>query len=217
MDLLKATRDRAAAAGGTVLALATRATATVRPAAKPLHPSGRVVRARLDRHGLDPGLGAPFLDEAGTDQVLVRLSRAVGLPRPFPDFHGLAVRVPLAGGRHGDLLLATTGRGAVTRFLLTPSRTPGGRPMTTLLPYRTPTGAVLLGAQVVDDRHVTLSCAPWRGPWQEFGELTLAPDDVGDPGIDFDPVRHQVPGLEVPGWVSRLRAPAYRQARSSRT
>lgn len=216
MDLLKAARDRAAAAGGAALAVATRATGMVRPAAKPLHPSGRVVRARLDRLGLDPGLGVPFLDRAGTDQVLVRLSRAVGLPEPLPDFHGLAVRVPLDGGGHGDLLLATTGRGSVTRFLLTVSRTPGGRPMTTLLPYRTPSGAVLLGAQVVDDRHVTLSCAHWRGSWREFGQLTLAPDEVGDPGIDFDPVRHQVPGLEVPGWVSRLRAPAYSQARSSR-
>lgn len=217
MELLKTARDRAAAAGGSVLAGATRATAAVRPAAKPLHPRGDVVRARLDRHGLHPGVGVPFLDQAGTDQVLVRISRAVGLPGPLPDIHGLAVRVPLAGGDPGDLLLATTGRGRVTRFVLTPSRTPGGRPMTTLLPYRTPTGAVLLGAQVVDDRHVTLSCAGWSGAWRRFGELTLAPGDVGDPEIDFDPVRHQVPGLEVPGWVSRLRAPAYRQARRSRT
>jgi hypothetical protein len=48
----------------------------------------------------------------------VRQSRAVGLPSPAPDIFGLAVRVPTEGGRHGDLLFATTGLGRITRFTL---------------------------------------------------------------------------------------------------
>jgi hypothetical protein len=77
----------------------------------------------------------------------VRESRSVGLPEGLPDIHGLAVRVTNPDGTPGDLLLATTGWGRLTRFVLTVSRTTYGRPMTTLLPYRTDAGPVLLGAR----------------------------------------------------------------------
>lgn len=215
-DAFGVVKERAAAVGGVVLAGATRLTAAVRPAEKPLHPRGVVVRARLERRGVPLPVGVPFLDEPGSDEVLVRLSRAVGLPEPLPDFHGLAVRVPRPDGGAGDLLFATTGAGKVTRFLLTVSRSPGGRPMTTLLPYRTPTGLVLLGARVVQSDRVLLSCASGAGPWQDFGELDLSGAGEGDPTISFDPVCNQIPGLQVPRWVQRLREPAYLQARRSR-
>jgi len=68
------------------------------------------------------GTGAAWLDDAGEDDVVVRLSRAVGLPPPAPDVFGLALRVPTAGGRYGDLLFASTGLGRLTRFTLTPAR-----------------------------------------------------------------------------------------------
>ena len=45
-----------------------------------------------------------------------------------------------------SLLLASTGLGRLTRFTLTAARSPYRRPLTTLLPYRTPAGAVLLSA-----------------------------------------------------------------------
>src|SRR5690242_17282611 len=105
-------------AGGVVLAATLSAVAAVRRAAKPLHPEGAVVLGRLERTGAQPGTGVPWLDDAGVDEVFVRRSRAVGLPDSLPDIHGLAVRVPVGPG-HADLLFASTGRGLVTRFLLT--------------------------------------------------------------------------------------------------
>lgn len=206
-------RDLAASAGGQVLRAAT-AVVAARPARKPLHPRGEVVRGRLVREGVRPRTGVGWLDDPGEDDVLVRLSRAVGLPTALPDIHGLALRVPTAGG-YGDVLLASTGTGRVTRFVLTAARRPGGRPMSSLLPYRTPSGPVLLGASERGPGSWRLAVATPRGPWQPFATLVVA-EDGEDDSVSFDPVRNQVPGLEVPGWVSRLRAPSYRAARRSR-
>lgn len=206
-------RDLAASAGGQLLRAAT-AVAAARPARKPLHPRGDVFRGRLVREGLRHRTGVGWLDDPGEDEVLVRLSRAVGLPPALPDIHGLALRVPAPGG-YGDVLLASTGAGRVTRFVLTVARRPGGRPMSSLLPYLTPSGAVLLGASEVGPGAWRLAVATPLGPWRPFASLVLAGDGEDDP-VSFDPVRHQVPGLEVPGWVSRLRAPSYRTARRSR-
>ena len=103
----------ASSAGGQLLRAATGVVAA-RPAAKPLHPRGSVVRGTLRRTGAAERTGAAWLDDAGEDSVLVRQSRAVGLPAPVPDIFGLALRVPTGEGRHGDLLLASTGLGRLT-------------------------------------------------------------------------------------------------------
>jgi hypothetical protein len=55
--------------------------------------------------------GVAWLDEAGTNQVAVRLSRSLGLPAPHPDILGMALRIPTQPGQFGDVLLATTGTG----------------------------------------------------------------------------------------------------------
>lgn len=215
MSILDRVSQAASATGGAVLATSTRTLAAVRGTAKPLHPEGELVVGTLSRVGLTPPLGVPWLDQAGEDQVLVRRSRSVGLPDGLPDVHGLAVRVPLDGGGHGDLLLASTGRGPLTRFLLAPTREPGGRTLTTLLPYRTVAGPVLLAAREVAPGHFGLACAVGRGEWRAFADLTLSAG-VGDPLVSFDPGENQVPGLEQYPWVRRLRAPSYRRARGSR-
>ena len=207
-------RERVTALGGGVLALATRLVAS-RPAAKPLHPRGHLVRAELRRDG-GQATGSPWLDGAGRDQVLVRHSRAVGFPGWLPDVHGLAIRVPLGEDRVGDLLLATTGHGRVTRFLLAPAWRLRGRTLTTLLPYRTPGGPVVIGARATDERHYVLAWAPAGGGWRPFGELTVAATSGPDPVVSFDPVRNQLPGLDNYGWVRRLREPAYLTARRTR-
>lgn len=217
MSALDSAARAASSAGGQVLRAATGMIAT-RPAAKPLHPRGSVVRGTLHRFGAEPRTGAPWLDQAGEDQVLVRQSRAVGLPSPLLDIFGLAIRVPVKGGRHGDLLFATTGLGRLTRFTLTPARSPYGRPLTTLLPYRTRAGAVLLSAVFRDETTVALAWAVRSGPWHTFAELLLHGDPVeeGDGLLSFEPVRNALPGLETYEWVRRLRAPAYLTARRSR-
>lgn len=203
----------AADAGGQILATASRALAAVRPAAKPLHPDGSVRTGRLERHGRGPRSGVPWLDEPGEDPVEVRLSRAIGLPGTLPDIHGLALRVHGEAGP-ADVLLASTGTGRVTRHVLTMSREPDGRPLTTLLPYATDRGPVLIGAEGVDTDEYRLSWSHPARPWHGFGTLYLA--ESAEAHVDFDPVLHPVPGLRQYAWVTRLREPAYRTARRSR-
>lgn len=208
-------RAAAGSVGGAVLAGAVRVVDAVRPAAKPLHPRGELVTGHLRRTG-GQQTGAAWLDTAGSDEVLVRRSRAVGLPGPVPDIHGLAVRVPLEGGAHGDLLLATTGRGRISRFVLTAGRTPGSRPLTTLLPYRTPSGPRLIGAVAVDEHRYELAHASPGGRWHPFGDLVLSTTRGPDPLVSFDPVLNPLPGLDTYEWVRRLREPAYATARRTR-
>ncbi len=156
----------AASLGGAGLAGAARAVAAVRPAAKPLHPKGDLVSGELVRTGTGPdaATGVPWLDEPGWDHVMVRLSRAVGLPRALPDIHGLALRVALDDERHGDLLFATTGTGRWTRFMLAPGWKVQ-RPMTTLLPYRTPAGPVLLAIRAGAEDRYDVAYAFGGGTW----------------------------------------------------
>lgn len=217
MSALDAAARAASSAGGQILRAATGIIAA-RPAAKPLHPRGSVVRGTLHRFGAEDRTGAAWLDQAGDDQVLVRQSRAVGLPSPVPDIFGLAVRVPTEGGRHGDLLFASTGLGRLTRFTLTPARSPYVRPLTTLLPYRAPAGPVLLAAVFPDETTIALAWATRSGNWHPFAELVLHQDpvDEADMPLSFDPVRNALPGLETYDWIRRLREPAYTTARRSR-
>jgi len=229
-------RNALAATGGAALGAAARTVAAVRPAAKPLHPRGEVLAGRLRRLGTLSPTGVAWLDDPSGDpngeEVLVRRSRAVGLPGPVPDVHGLAIRVPLPGQvpPYGDVLLASNGFGLLTRFILVPTRRPGGRPLTTLLPYRSPAGPLLLGARerVPDSGSVSaafeLAYAVGSRPFEVFAELTLSPmaADPGDPGdptdptVSFDAVENRIPGLEQYDWVTRLREPAYALARRSR-
>ena len=89
MSALDSAARTASYAGGQILRAATGMIAA-RPAAKPLHPRGSVVRGALHRFGAAARTGAPWLDRTGDDRVLVRQSRAVGLPAPVPDIFGLA-------------------------------------------------------------------------------------------------------------------------------
>lgn len=217
MSALDAAARAASSAAGQILRVATGVVAA-RPAAKPLHPRGSVVRGTLHRRGAEDTTGAAWLDQAGDDHVLVRQSRAVGLPAPAPDIFGLAVRVPTEGGRYGDLLFASTGLGRLTRFTLTAARSPYRRPFTTLLPYRAPAGAVLLSAVFHDETTVELAWATGTGPWHRFAELRLHDDpvDAADLPLSFDPVTNTLPGLDSYDWVRRIREPAYTTARRSR-
>ncbi|MBG6094803.1 hypothetical protein [Nocardioides luteus] len=200
---------------GRVLQAGVGVLAHLRPADKPLHPQGTVHLAVLRRH---PGetTGAAFLDESGSDEVVVRLSRAVGLPEPVPDVNGLALRVPTTHGEHADLLFATTGHGRWTRFLLAPRTRLSHGFFSTLLPYRTPAGPVWLGAQFVGDSTWQLAWARPGTDWTWFATLELTAESDHDSLLSFDPTRSTPPGLEIYEWHRRLRAPAYKTARRSR-
>ena len=206
----------AATAAGGVLAAGTSLLARIRPADRPLHPRGEVLPATITRLGSDPGCGVPWIDEAGSDPGLVRLSRALGLPSFLPDVHGLALRTPVSPDRHADLLFNTTGVGRFSRFLLLPTRTPRTRTLTTLLPYRSPTGPVLLAARPTRPGRYDLLWARPTGAWLRFAELVLAPGDGRDVALSFDPMTHPLPGLPAYDWARRLRRPAYASARRVR-
>ena len=199
---------------------------------KPMHPRGAVFSAVLERHGSDVARGVPWLDEAGTQPVAVRLSRGAGLPAPLPDLLGLAVRLPSDSGAPIDLLLSSTGRGAVTRLLPAPRRDTAAV-YSSIMGYRSDAGTLRIAALPEDDDlpsepaplaqavardglSFTLAVARGLGPWVPFGRLVLGePAGPLDPAIRFDAVLHPPPGLVPDGPMARFRAPAYAKARAA--
>lgn len=205
--------DLLARAAGGALATGTGALGALRQRVKPLHPVGELRHATVTRMPGPVRSGVPWLDSAGQDEALVRVSRAIGLPHALPDIHGLAVRVVLDGAE-ADILLASTGLGRVARYVLTASRRTTGRPLTSLLPYRSPRGPLLLAAVPEAEHAFELRWAGPVGPWHTFGRLELGAPFGDDQAVSFDPVLHVVPGLAQYPWVRLLREPAYWTARA---
>ncbi|NYD22821.1 hypothetical protein [Kineococcus aurantiacus] len=187
-----------------------RAVAAVR-GTKVLHPRGEVHAGTLVRHGLRPATGVAWVDEPGEDRAVVRFSRGAGLPAPLPDVLGLALRVQSPDGDPWDLLLATT----LGRRVPFPRRGTGSVVYSSIEAFTTPRGRLLVGAREVGGRFL-LAVATTRGPWRPFAELHLRDGDAGDEPLTFEPVRHAVPGLEVPPRWRRLREPAYDGSRRGR-
>ena len=204
--------DLLARTAGGLLSSAAATLGHARDRAKPLHPEGVLQHATVTRYGSPAGTGVPWLDQAGRDAALVRISRAVGLPDALPDVQGLALRIDPAGSP-ADLLFASTGLGRVTRYLLTPTRTIRGRPLTTLLPYRSARGPLLLAVVPGPGRRHELAWAGPLGPWTRFGVIELGEPLGDDTRISYDPVLNELPGLRQSSWVTRLREPAYWTAR----
>lgn len=150
---------------------------------------------------------------------------------------GLAVRLPGTADRGGpvDLLLSTTGRGRLTRWVPVP-RWDAGAVHSSLMSYRTAAGPVFLaalpepgaGAVTAEPGPVaaaaragrlgfTLAAARGLGEWQPFARLRLvAPVPEVDPDLRFDAVRHPPPGLVPDGPMARFRAPACAVAQQGR-
>jgi hypothetical protein len=200
---------------------------------KPMHPRGAVFDGVLERTGGGSGWGVSWLDEVAADEVIVRFSRGAGLPASWPDLLGVAVRVP-DPERPIDLLLSSTGRGPVLRWLPLPRRDAAAT-YTSIMGYRSDAGTLRLAAfpefrdapadpadlaAVVPGRRLAFTLAAARGAkrWRPFGRLTLtAPGRPLDPDVRFDAVQHPPPGLAADGPMARFRAPAYARAREQRT
>ncbi|GAB3193576.1 hypothetical protein GCM10027261_09350 [Geodermatophilus arenarius] len=179
MDLLALPRTVTASA----LALGT----AVR-GARVFHPRGRASAGTVVTDG-GGTWGARVLDEAGTYDVVVRVSRGVGLPEPLPDVVGLAVRLPLLGrgGAPLDVLVNTSGGLPGLRHLFLPE--PLGRTCSSVLPYRTGSGRlVVLGARDTGAGWDLLA-APLAGGWRRWGRLTLgaALPDAESEALRFRP------------------------------
>jgi hypothetical protein len=214
----------AATAAGALLAAVFRAVGAARRD-RALHPRGATFGAVVTTTGSGAS-GVPWLDQAASTEVTLRVSRATGLPAPLPDIHGIALRVPgQALGKDGpaDLLFAGTGDSSLGRFVLAPRLRADGGPLTTLLPYRSPRGPLEL--RLVPHggpRHdgpvpagFTLSYAIGSGQWRDVGEVVVGaalPESVDR--VRHDPVLNLLPGTSQYGVVSRLREPSYRAARS---
>jgi hypothetical protein len=197
---------------GAVLGAAFGAAALVRRT-KPLHPIGQVGTGVLDVTDPRPGLGVPLLAEERSHTCLVRWSRAAGLPEPLPDVEGFAIRfdAPTA-----DMLFASTGTGAVSRFLLVPRAAGHHGPQTTLLPVASEAGPLMFRLTPETDTgeppsRLSLAVATGTRSWDAVGSLSCVwgPDRP----IRFDPVEHVLPGTEQYPVVRVLREPAYFMAR----
>lgn len=205
----------ASEAAGRALAAITDGISRLRPAEKPLHPEGVNYLGHLVRPGSEVPTGVPWLDEPGEDEVQVRTSHAIGLPGPIPDIDGLALRLRKDQAGYADVLLASTGWDRVSRHLLVPSWQEH-QPLTTLLPYRSPIGPIVIGALPVDVRGYELHWARLGRAWHALGTLTLDRELPAEEEISFDPVLNQLPGLDQYPWVEHLRERSYATARRRR-
>ncbi|TFV86466.1 phosphodiesterase [Blastococcus sp. CT_GayMR16] len=196
---------------------------------RPMHPRGAVFDGILERTGSAPPWEVPWLDATARDAVVVRMSRGAGLPAPLPDVLGLAVRLPGEGGPV-DLLLTTTGRGALTRLVPFPRRA-AAVVYSSIMGYRSDAGVIRLAALpdgegvpsdpgpladtvARDGLRFTLAASRGLGPWRPFARLVLpAAREDCDHDIRFDAVLNPPPGLVPDGPMARFRAPAYATAR----
>jgi hypothetical protein len=187
---------------------------------KPLHPAGAVGTAVLDVTRPAAELGVPLLATGGRHESLVRWSRSAGVPAPLPDVEGFAVRIlDAGGGRPADLLFASSGEGAITRYTLLPRGPRSHGPLSTLLPVAGPTGPLLFLVEPLDDEDPP---ATWRlavagagSDWRAVATITVTWGQ--DEDVRFDPVENQLPGTRQYPLVRMLREPAYAMARHGAT
>ncbi|HVD37226.1 MAG TPA: hypothetical protein VNC15_00165 [Solirubrobacterales bacterium] len=196
------------------------------------HPFGAGFSARLSPAS-EEAAGVGALGEER--EVLVRLSRSLGLPEWLPDPCGLAIRAPDAYGPgcHQDLLMVSSARPPGGRHALLPSRAFGDLPYSTLLPYRLRGETVLFGARArgprpgpkladLREREVgglefELQIAGLRGSWRPLATLSLGErlPPAQTERLGFDPT-NTGGGLELVGLLNRLRGPAYAASQEGR-
>jgi hypothetical protein len=178
---------------------------------KVLHPHGLVHDATLVIDGA-PGAPRGLLADAAEHVGVVRLSRGGGLPRPLPDFIGLAIRLPdvHGEGRHQDLLLVSSGEGVGVHHLFRPALSITDGPYSTILPYEIGGEQYVIAARPRSATHFDLGVTPLTGRrMRRIGELRLGarrPDDEND--LRFNPY-NTGGGLEPATVFNRMRRWAY--------
>jgi hypothetical protein len=202
--------------------------------ARPFHPRGICFEGTVSPAGSS---ASPAFVGDGPRRVLVRLSKAAGLPSHVPDVLGLALRVEHAygQGRHQDLLLSTSGRWPGTRHLLVPARGYDRRGYSSLLAYRHDERLVLVGARYAGPRRAeplrladldddadglrfVLLLAGLTGTWTPVAQVVLERrlSDEASMRLRFDPW-NAAPSFRPVGPLNHLRAAAYRASRCSAT
>jgi hypothetical protein len=202
---------------------------------RPIHADGAVFDGEMTPLQPATPSGVGWIDQptARAVPIVARVSRSVGFPSWLPDVYGLAIRWEHEDAAV-DLELSSTGIGVPGRFALVPRLTPSRATFSSILPYRSARGPVLLCARTVPPRSLpadvaalrdAVDAAPWRlrlyfaeptGTWHPFAEVTLRsarPDD--DAALRFDAVRNPLPGAGTYAWVRALRQPSYRLAQGT--
>lgn len=213
----------------------------------PLQIFKEISRLRRKRgfHPFGVGFSARLTPQAGSDvgaavferesEVVVRLSRSLGLPEWIPEPYGLAIRFPDAygPGAHQDFLLVTSALPPGGRHALLPARGFCDLPYSTLLPYRLRGKKLLLGARGLAPRpgpklgdlrerqlgglEFELALAGLTGGWKPVARLALGerlPPEHTE-RLHFDPT-NTGGGLELVGLLNRLRGPAYGASQEGR-
>ncbi len=202
------------------------------------HPAGVAYRARLVGEGRS---GALALANQDRDRVVVvRFSRALGVPRPLPDFLGLALRVldAYGAGAHQDLLLASAWTHGPLKAIPRPATSFFGPSFSTLLPHRVGRRRAFVGAvaqtprrgsdlealaELVEtaergDVRFALALGHAFGGWQRVGVVAVEERLTEDESrlLRFNPA-NTGGGLELAGWTNRIRDPAYRGSQTGRS
>lgn len=200
---------------------------------RPVHPHGVALQGTMRFLTGSTPTGVEILDHPPAAEIAVtaRASRSLGVPAPLPDVIGLAVRLGAPAGP-ADVLFASTGFGVPSRFWLAFQRSPSRARFTTLFPYRSARGPVLLAARTIEPGNLptepgelaaALERTTWRlrlysasptGLWHPFAVLELgrvagSPLDTTD---RYDPVRNPLPGSDWYPWARRAREPSYARA-----
>ena len=187
---------------------------------RPLHPHGELFEGHIEwLSGTAATSGITWIDSppsSGREDVVVRVSRSVGLAPPLPDVIGLAFRVETAHGPI-DLELATSWLGVPGRFLLRPGKRAIGT-FSTLMPYRGDFGPVVVAARTNGRSHgqwdIALLYATSTSKWRRFAVAHLDATPLPDRAdLRFDPVLKPPRGAGTYGWARRLRERSYAVAR----
>jgi hypothetical protein len=221
-----------AAAGGWALAAVVAGVRLVR-SPRPIHSAGLLLTGTIEpirSASAAASSGIAWIDECAPGELTARLSRGAGLPVPVPDIWGLAVRTD----EGGDVLLSSTRLGVPWRFVPVPMLSPFGARFSTVMPYRSSRGPVLVGARTVSGAPASatttgqareLGRRPWvlqllwatpTGRWRPFAVVRMQSSDgsaVDRADVRFDPVLHPPRGARTYEWTRALREPAYRIAR----
>lgn len=204
-----------------------------------MHEPGIAFRAVLE---LDPPegfvRGAPLFAEPASYGATIRFSRGIGLPQPWADLLGIAVRVHDAYGPGlvQDLLVTSSSGRPVARRMLLPSRDGFfGQRFSSVLPYRIGHRRTLLGmhatvapagegtdferlAAAHARGDLTFDLALAAGPgWTRVGTVRVGErlDRETSTALTFDPWTTG-PGVRPAGVLNLLRSAAYPASRRMR-
>lgn len=206
---------------------------------KAVHPDGVVYDARLVVAGSPAApSAAKLLAQPAEYRAIVRFSRSVGMPRPFPDLLGMSIRVldAYSIGGHQDLLLVTSADYPLLHHIFFPATDVQQRPYSSSLPYRAGPEVFLVGAlpdcrsprpggdnefDRLDAAAATgrlafqVAVAPITGRFQPVAELRVG----GRLPAEFDALRFNPwntgGGMEPAGWLNGARDRAYRLSQAA--